>query len=176
MDVFISQNSFIIAQIIGFISMALVIITYQFKSHKAIMSMLIICAILWSLHYICLGQTAPLAMNFVNVLRCIIYYFRDKKWAKSNLIPAAFIVISIILGIISWDDWWSLLPLIASFFAIIANWLTDTKKLKILSVPCSACWLTYNVTHNSWAGTINEIFTLCSIAFYFIRTRKQSKQ
>ncbi len=170
---FISAHSFVIAQIIGFMAVATVIVMYQFKSHKVMMGIFVFMCTLWCLHFALLGCWSAVAMNAVNVVRSFIYGFRDKKWAQSNAIPAVFCVIAVVMVILTWENAWSLLPFIGGVAATIANWQTDTKKLKILTVPVSASWLIYNAHNVSYAGLINEIFALCSIGVYFIRTRKK---
>lgn len=170
---FITQHSFLLAQIIGFMAVATVIVMYQFKSHKLIMGTFVFICTLWCLHFALLGCWAAVAMNGVNVVRSFIYGFRDKKWAQGNWIPTVFCVAAVVMVILTWEDAWSILPLVGSVTATFANWQADTKKLKLLNVPVCASWLIYNIHNVSYAGMTNEIFALCSIAVYFIRTRKK---
>ncbi|MCH5197475.1 MAG: YgjV family protein [Oscillospiraceae bacterium] len=169
MSDFISAHSFVLAQIFGFIAMGLAILTYQFNKQKTVNIMLMIVAAVWCVHYAFLGLITPIAMNFVNVVRAFVYSRREKKWASGNCIPIIFIAVSIILVIFTWESYWSLLPCVASVFASLANWQTDTKKLRALTVPVCVCWLIYNAVNGSIAGAANETFTLISIAVAFFR-------
>ena len=173
---FITSHAQVFANIFGFSAMFTAIITYQFKKHRTIMLLIILCSSLWCCHYACLGLMTPIAMNALNIVKCTVYCFRDKKWTQSPVIPAVFIVISLIMTIITWQNYLSLLPFIAAVFASIAQWITDTKKLKILSIPVSVCWLVYNLINRSWAGLCNETFVLVSIAVALIRLKKRRRK
>lgn len=176
MSEFISAHAYVIAQILGFIAMGLAMLTYQFNKQKTVNFMLMAVAAVWCCHYAFLGLMTPIAMNFINVVRAFVYAHRDKKWASGNYIPIIFCVIAVILVIFTWDSLWSLLPCVASIFAALANWQTDTKKLRALTVPVCVCWLIYNAVSGSIAGAANETFTLVSIAVAFFRYDRKTNR
>ncbi len=163
----------LIAQGFGFIAMGIAIAMYQFKKHRTILILMTLCSFVWCLHFACLGLFTPVAMNLINVIRGIVYSFREKRSAQNNIIPAVFIVLCAGSVIVTWDSAWSILPFIASIFATIANWQKNTRLLKYLSIPVCVCWFVYNIANGSVAGTLNETFALISIAVYLVRTRKE---
>ena len=173
---FFTAHSYIIAQIFGFTAMGLAILTYQFNKQKTVNLLLMAVAAVWCLHYAALGKTTPIVMNVINVIRAWVYSRRDKKWAQSGAIPAVFCIAAAVLTDVTWDGFWSLLPGVASIFASLANWQTDTKKLRMLTVPVCVCWLIYNVFLHSIAGACNETFTLGSIAVAFFRYDRKKKE
>lgn len=164
-----------IAQIFGFIAMGIAIAMYQFKKHRTILILMSLCSLVWSLHFACLGLFTPVGMNMINVLRGVMYSFREKKWAQNNIIPAVFIILCAGSVILTWESIWSILPFIASIFATIANWQKNTRLLKYLSIPVCVCWFVYNIINGSIAGTLNETFALVSIAVYLLRTKNTDK-
>ena len=172
---FISEHLFIIAQIFGFAAMFTAFLTYQLNNHKKIMFVLLLVASLWCCHFMCLKEYTAVAMNFLNIIRCFVYGKRDKKWAQKNFIPYIFIVASAIMTALTWKTALSLLPFVASIFAALANWQTDPKRLKIMTIPINICWFTYNITCSSWAGAINETITFISIIISLIRYKIQDK-
>ncbi len=119
---FFTANQNIIAQIFGFIAMGIAISMYQFRKHRTILILMSLCSFVWCLHFACLGLFTPVAMNFINVIRGVVYSFRDKKWAQNNVIPIVFIVLCAGSVVLTWDSLWSILPFVASIFATIANW------------------------------------------------------
>lgn len=169
---FFSAHRELIAQIFGFVAMGIAISMYQFKKHRTILVLMALCSFVWCLHFAFLGLYVPVAMNFINVIRGVVYSFREKKWAQNNIIPAVFIVLCAGSVIITWDSLWSILPFIASIFATVANWQKNTRLLKYLSIPVCVCWFVYNAANGSVAGTLNETFALISIAVYLVRTKK----
>ncbi|MCQ2472153.1 MAG: YgjV family protein [Clostridia bacterium] len=173
---FITSHQQIFANIFGFSAIFVVMLMYQFKKHKTILLLMVLTSALWCCHFAVLGLMTPVAMNFVNVIRSFVFSFRNKKWAQSNLIPIAFLLVSMILVIFTWDGIWSILPCIGTIFATVANWQKDTKKLKLLTIPVCCSWLTYNAINHSWAGLCNETFALISIFVFLFRIRKSEKQ
>lgn len=173
MTEFFTAHGNFIAQAFGFVAMAIAISMYQFKKHRTILILMALCSLVWCLHFACLGLFTPVAMNFINVIRGIVYSYREKKWAQNNIIPALFIVLCAGSVILTWESAWSILPFVASIFSTIANWQKNTRLLKYLSIPVCVCWFVYNIVNGSVAGTLNETFALISICIYFIRTRKE---
>ena len=169
-DFFLTHRN-LTAQILGFIAMGIAISMYQFRKHRTILILMSVCSLVWSLHFACLGLFTPVGMNMINVLRGIVYSFREKKWAQNIVIPAVFIVLCAGSVVFTWESMWSILPFIASIFATIANWQKNTRLLKYLSIPVCICWFVYNIKNGSIAGTLNETFALISIFVYLIRTK-----
>ena len=173
---FFQSHSHLFANIFGFSAMFTEIIAYQFKKHRTIMLLIMLCSVLWCCHYACLGLMTPIAMNGLNIARNVVYCFRDKKWTQSPVVPGVFIVLSVVMTALTWDNAWSLLPLIAAVFASIGQWQTDTKKLKLLSIPISGCWFVFNAVNRSWAGLCNETFVLISIGVALWRLKEEDRK
>ena len=172
---FFQNYAFLIGQIFGFAAMATGIIMYQFKRHRTIMLLMMLCAGLWCLHFICLGKYTAVFMNLLNVVRSVLYSFRGRKWADSRLIPAAVCAASLAVSVLTWEGPLSLLPAVASVSATLAGWQTDTRKLKLLTIPVCLCWFTYNVFGRSYAGMANETFVLVSVFISLYRIHRERK-
>ena len=176
MTAFFTENMELIAQIIGFIAMFTAFLTYQLNKHKTIMIVLVIVASLWCVHFALLGQYTAVALNAVNVIRCVIYSFRYKRWAQYNFIPLIFIVISAIMTAVTWEGFLSLLPFFGCVFVTLANWQVNTKKLKLMTIPVCLCWFVYNFSCGSWAGMINETIAFTSIIISLVKDRVKNKK
>lgn len=159
----------LIAQILGFIAMGTGILVYQFNKHGTIMFIKVLIATLWCVHYILLGLWPAVAINILNIIRDSVYGLREKKNLNSPLIPTAFVIASFIPAIFTWENWGSLVPMIASVFSCIAHWQSNTKKLKILALPGNILWLGYDLVNKSWSGSVNDSFVIGSIVVSLIR-------
>lgn len=169
---FIKDNSFIIAQVFGFLAMLVSISMYQFNKHKKVMLLMVLCALLWCCHYTFLGLFTPVAMNFLGAVKNFIFSFKEGRQIESKTIPIIFLILSVVSTLLTWKDAWSVLPLIASVFAIVAQWQINVKHLRLLTIPVCVCWFIYNINNQSWAGTANEVFVLISIIVALIRNKK----
>ena len=176
MIAFLQAHSFLIGQIFGFGAMFVGIIMYQFKKHRTIMLLMMLCASLWCLHFVCLGKYTAVFMNLLNVARSVVYSFRGRRWADSKVIPAVICGASLVISICTWEGPLSLLPAVASVSSTLANWQTDTRKLKLLTIPVCAGWFVYNLFGHSYAGMANETFVFVSVLVALYRISRNEKQ
>jgi len=169
------EYSYLLSQIFGFAAMATCITMYQFKKHKTVLLLMVLCSSLWCVHYAFLGLMTPILMNLVNVVRNFTLSFRDKKWCQSKLIPVVFIAAAVVISIFSWQGPITLLPMFASASATVACWLTDPKKLRYATYPVCIGWFFYNMLNHSISAMCNEAFTFVSVTVALIRFYRQDK-
>ena len=88
-----------VAQIVGFGGAALNGLSFQQKKRKGIIGVQIGAAVLFIIHYILLGAYTGAALNFIGLLRSIVFINNDKKWAKSPVWLGVSVVISAISSV-----------------------------------------------------------------------------
>ncbi len=162
----------IVIQAIGVVAMILTIGCYQFKKRAHILLAQYLGNALWCIHYFFLGAYTALIMNALNVFRGIIYSL-DKKWAKHYAWVFLFAILSTILGIITFDKWFSVLPIIGTVIATFALKISHEntlRKVYIISVPP---WICYNLLAKSYPGAISSLFTMISLVVAIIRYREK---
>ncbi len=161
----------IIGQIVGFIAMAIIVISYQQKTHKNILLFQMVSGLLFTVHFLLLGAYTGAIMNLLGALRSLVYSNREKKFTSSVIWPILFTIGFAVSGILTWDGWISVVPLIAMIMSSIVLWIENPKINRALSIPTSTCWLVYNIkiTEPSYAGIATEIFVLTSIIIGIIR-------
>lgn len=166
--------TFIISQFIGFVAAAILLLSFQQKTHKRIVAMQACSGLLFAVQYLMIGAYAGMAGNLVGVIRSLVYMQRGKsKFADSIACPIVFAVIAAISGILTYEKPISLLPMAAMIISSFVMWSPKTQKLRALTMPTSAMWLIYNVLEKSYSGTVTEIFNLLSIIIALIRFRKK---
>ena len=158
-----------IGQIIGFIAMAIIVASYQQKSHKNILTFQMVSGLLFTVHYLLLGAYTGAVMNLLGAFRSLVYSNRSKKWASSVIWPICFSVAFLISGILTWDNVFSVFPLIAMLMSSVVLWIQQPKINRMLSLPTSSFWLIYNIKTLSYPGIITEIFVLGSIIIGIFR-------
>ena len=164
------------AQAAGDSARALTILSFQFRKHRWILAFMTASSVFWILHYVMMGLYPAAAINTMNMFRNYIYSLREKKGINSKLIPAFFVVVASVSVIATWKNVWSVLPLMASIIATIANWQTQTKKLKLLSFPRYGLWLAYDLINKDPAGAVNDAFTIGSISISLIKQRMEERK
>ncbi len=158
-----------IGQVVGFIAMAIIVISYQQKTHKNILVFQMVSGLLFTAHYILIGAYTGAIMNLVGAFRSLVYSNRNKKWASSIIWPILFSIGFLISGILTWENAFSVLPLIAMLMSSVVLWIEKPKINRIFSLPTSTCWLIYNIKTDSLAGIATEVFILTSIVIGIIR-------
>ncbi len=158
-----------VAQIIGFGGAALNVLSFQQKKRKGIIFLQIFAAVLFIIHFILLGAYTGAAMNFVSLLRSLVFINNDKKWAKSPVWLAVFVCVSIFASAYTRVDWTSILPATAMILTTVSYWLKNETKIRLVTFPSSPCWLVYDLITGSVSGVITEIFVMSSLIIAIVR-------
>lgn len=161
-------------------------LSLQFNTKLKIFFVQIFASILYILNYAFVIKTAlagVIAGSF-EMLRLITFYIIENKekynTKKVNLIAGiSFAVILTICGIITWDAWYSVLPIIG---AIVCSLVMGTKNvlwLKCVYVFQTICIVVYLIMLGLWINMISQVVVLvCGIVglITFILKRKKEKQ
>ena len=162
----------IIAQVFGIGAMVSLFLIYQQKDRKKLIAAKLSADIFWVAHYFCLGAVAGMIPNFVGIFRELIFINRKtKKWAGLFIWPIIFILINWGLGFRTFSSWYNLLPITASTFVTISLWIDNPRLTKLISIPISAAFLTYDIFVGSYIGIINESIAIGSIIIYFFKEK-----
>lgn len=158
-----------VGQVIGFIGMAMLFISFQQKENKKIYFWQIIGVSLFTVHFAMLGAYTGALLNILGVLRAVVFYNSEKKWAQSKLWVYGLLAAYVVVGILIWEDRYSLLPILAMVLSTFAFTADTPFHFRLLSFPCSPMWLTYNIHHFSISGSIAECCSMTSMIIAFIR-------
>lgn len=172
--------TYVIPQIFTIIMYGFLASTYFAKNRKNILILNFFGLIANGIAYVFLKAYTGLAMCFVSICRNIIFLIDEKKYGKSDkIIKKDFIilivlyVITIILTIFTYDDILSLLSVLATMIGTFSVWQKKTNIYKILGIPISLSWISYNIYIKSLFGIILEtILLICSITGYLLEIRK----
>lgn len=158
------------AQIIGFVGVAINLLIYQQKTQKRVLFFKFISDIAWALHYIFLGAFSGAAIACVGLLRETVFMLSQKHRKKWLVLFLCITVVSIYL---TWKNWFSIFPAIASFLSVISFWQRSPKRTRLLAFPISLCMCTYSISSGSWAGVCNELLTISSATIGLLRKEKK---
>ena len=168
------DTTFIISQVIGFIAAALLLLSFQQRTHRRIVIIQACSGFLFAVQYLMLGAYEGMIGNVVGFTRSIAYSFRGRSKAVDHIAcPAIFAILAGIGGIATYSNLASLLPMTAMMITSFVNWSPKTQQLRALNMPTSAMWLIYNLICSSYSGTVTEILNLISISIGLIRFRKK---
>ena len=159
----------ILIQIIGIVAMICSVSSFQLNKHKHIMLVQILATALFGLQYFLLGAYTGLALDIAGVLRDIVYYNKDKKWASSNWWTVFWVLVMLVVGIFTYQNWISLLMTAAMMLNTVSFSFTKPKLVRTTILISSPLLLVYNILTGSIGGVINELFTEISSVVGIIR-------
>ena len=165
--------TFIIAQVFGIISIILNIIVVQFKSKEKILIGMIISNLVVAIQFFLLNAITGGIISLINVIRCIVFYlFKKENKKPSVFVLLIFETIAIVSGIISWQNVWSILPIIATLTYTYGIWQDDVLKIKYISAITGFEWSIYDIIVRAYVGVIQGIIQMISAIVAIIRYDK----
>ena len=166
---------FLIAQFFGIIAIIFNKAIVHFNTKEKMLITMIISNLAVALQFFLLNAITGGIVSLINVFRCIVLYLFKKYDKKpSILVLVIFEVIVIISGIISWQNIWSILPIIATLTYTYAIWQDDVLKIKYVSLLVGLEWAIYSIIVRAYAGFIQEVMQVISSIVAVARYKKKT--
>ena len=163
----------LIVQTIGAIGYTTLALSYFKKEKKKILFMQIIAYIFFSIHYYLLNGITGAICNLIGLAALIIIYsFEKYKIDNKVLISILLMVFMFIVNIITFQNFFSIFPMIASIIVIISFLEDDENIIRGIGVIAAVCWLIYAIAYKSYIAIIFEVVTLINVCIAFIKNKK----
>ena len=167
---------FIIIQIIGAIAFVTLIASYYQKDKKHILFFQIIAYIFFTIHYYLLSGITGAICNVIGLFALLSIYIIEKyKWKNKNFVAGLFIIILFIINIVTFQNVFSIFPLIASIVVILSFMSDNEDFIRGIGVISAVCWLIYAIAYKSYISIIFEIITLIGTVIAFAKNTKNPK-
>jgi len=166
----------LIGQALGIVAVILGFITYQMRSPKALLVVNMITCGVFCAHYLLIGAISGFALNAVGFVRNIVYTNRDKKIFSSPVWPYVFAVIMLAAGLLSWQDWRSVLVLCGLVLNTLALSLKNAQHIRYSLLITCPMVLVYNLLLHSYGGVVFEGMSIASSLIGIVRFRKAGRE
>ncbi len=166
----------IFVQALGFIGIGLNIWAIQYNKHWQVILLKTLGSLMFVIQYVLLGAYTGAAMDIIGIIRNVTFIFLVKKGKSTTVGIIIFSIITVALGVFSWEGYISILAIFAKTITTVAYGIKNARIIRMFNLPSSACWLVYNLISFSLAGVLNEVFVLCSIAVAEIRLALKNKK
>lgn len=161
---------YFIAQMVGFIGVVLIILSYQCKSSKKLLGMQMGANAVYILHFFMLGAFSGSMNLAISFFRNFTLFNSNKKWAQHKLWMWFYITLHIVVTLLTWQDMFSILPCIGVVAMTFAMWTKNGKKIRLANLFVnSPAWLIYDIYAVSYSGIVCEVFALISVLTSFKR-------
>ena len=165
----------VIAEVIGIIGIICSILSFQCSQRKNVMLFQVLASLMFCTQLFLVGAVTGACLDSINFFRSLFFSI-DKKWAKSNWWLALFILLLLAAGIATWQNAYSILPMIGSLLSTVALWMKTSKKIRLISFFSGPYWLIYNVVNGAYSAAVNELIAMTSIVIGILRHDIKKKQ
>ena len=169
---------YVASLIAGLSAVALYLLCFQLKSAKKIIGCKLVSSILYVLQYILLFAFVGAAMDAAAIVTSALAYNKDRPFIRKYKYPIIIITsISIIaVGLLLYENIFSLLPIAGVLFESAAGWMKNEKRIRIVSLFAVPFWLVYNFITKAYGSAIGSFLALISIVSALIRYSRKEKQ
>lgn len=161
----------LVGQALGVIAVILGFITYQMKSPKLLLIINMITCGVFCLHYLLIGAVSGFVMNGMCMIRNVVYTNRDKKIFSSPLWPFIFAAVMLVAGLVTWQDWSSVLMVSALVINTLALSMKNAQHIRFSLLITCPLVLLYDVLLHSYGGIAFEAMSIVSAIIGIIRFR-----
>lgn len=169
----------IFAQAVGIAAMAVIIYSFQQKTHKKVVTFQFFGCMLFAANFFMLGAIVGALMNVISVLRALVYSNKEKFHGDHKGWMALFMTLYVLTYILTFTVFGKeftlynavleLLPVIAMVVTTVGFSTDSAKLVRLFGLVNSPCWLVYNIANFALGGIICEAFSLCSIFIGMLR-------
>ena len=159
------------ATVIGLAAVAMFVLSYQMKSRRQIIFFNAGSRLLYMLQYIILGAYEGLVLDGAAFLVSLLAQKKNSPRirAHTQLAMACGNAFLIGMGLLCWQNVYSLIPIFGVLFETGALWQEEEKKIRLLSLLGAPFWLAYNLLYCAYGSALGNVLTLVSIGLAMLR-------
>ncbi len=159
------------AQAFGFLAVATFLLSFQLKTRQKIILANAMSRLLYVLQYIFLGAFEGAVLDMIGLLSSVIAKYKESKFIAQH---AVWIVVMInvflmTVGILLYQNIFSLFAMLGIMFEITALWLTKEKNIRFLSFFSAPFWFIYNFANMAYGSAVGNLLTMVSIGIAMCR-------
>lgn len=166
---------FILIQLIGAIAFFALVGSYYLKEKKNILFMHIVAYVMFTIHYYLLSGITGAICNAIGLLALLAIYIIEKQnWKNKNLVAFVFIFIICIINIATFQNVFSIFPMIASIIVIVSFLMDNENYIRVIGLISAVCWLIYAIVYKSYISIGFEVFTIIGTLIALAKNTKKT--
>lgn len=168
-----------LATFFGVLAVVLFVLSYQIKSRKKLIAANALSRVLYVIQYILLHAFEGALLDMTAFFVSLLCHKRDSKFIKKHFVLTVIASNLAIIGIglITYKNAFSLLPILGVIFETLALWLRKERHIRFVSLAGAPFWLAYNLYTSAYGSAIGNVITLVSILVAILRydIKKETK-
>lgn len=161
----------LVGQIFGVFAIFLGFSSYQMKTSKKLLIVHLATCGVFAIHYLLIGALPACLLNATGVIRNIVYF----KKPHNKIYPVIFAIIMAILGVLSWQNIYSLLIILGLVINTACLSMKNPQHIRISLLVSCPIVLIYDILVLSVGGIVFETVSIISAIIGIVRERKSSK-
>lgn len=168
---------YILSQILVGISDIFCIMSMLSKQKKNIVILMVLSTLLFAIHYVCLGGWTGAGIGCIEIVfLLLLYLFEIKDKTKYNLyLSIATIIVCVIMSIITWSSWISILPMLGMVVYLFLMMFKNVMVVKSGALVRFVFNGTYMILLKSYVGAGLSLVILGFTIYGIIKDYKESK-
>lgn len=166
-----ARTILILSQIVGIMAVITYVLSYQLKKRKNITAVNATSSILYVLQYILLGAFEGAVLDVLSALATVVAHNKDKKILARHIkwVFAIIYLTMVASGLILYKNLFSLCPIVGAVLQTGAFWISDERKIRIVSFISGPFWLAYNIASCAYGSALGNIMCMISIGIAIYR-------
>ena len=166
-----------IALIVGLGAVFFFLLGFQFPKRNAIIACNVVSRVLYILQYLLLFAFEGAAMDLSAIPSSVFAARKQTPFVKKHkiVILVGVNAFMILMGVLFWKNWLSLVPLAGVMLECCALWMTKEKHIRWMSLLALPTWLFYNVSCGAYGAAIGNILGIGSIVMAMLRYDRPEK-
>ena len=159
------------AQIVGVLAVATFLWSYQQKKRRNIIALNATSRVLYIVQYLMLGAFEGAALDVLGTASSLAAQNKHRGLIKKYTLAAVAVIDAVIVavGLVLCENIFSLFPIVGVLLHTTAFWISDERKIRIVSFLGSPFWLVYNLSSAAYGSAVGDLLTMLSIAIAFCR-------
>jgi hypothetical protein len=159
----------IFIQAIGIFGTILFFLSYQCRSNRKLFRVQFVSYLCYTTHLLMLGAVTGGVSYILNTLRSFCLGSRY-AFLKGKAMCMIICILQLVTLILTWDGWWSILPVAANIAATIGGYTYNGQRIRAVGIFInSPLWILYDILVGSWAGVLDEVVTEASMLLSIYR-------
>ena len=156
---------------VGVLAVILFVSSYQIKKRNGIILCNAISRVLYILQYLLLLAFEGAVLDVLGLVSSVLAQKKDAPFLTRFRLPV-FLTVNVAMitaGVLLYRDIFSLFPLVGVLLHTNAFWISNEKRIRLMSFFGSPFWLVYNLRSLAIGSAIGDAMTIVSIGLAILR-------
>ena len=153
------------AHVLGILAVATFLLSFQFKTRRNILAVNLLSRALYIIQYILLGAFEGAVLDFSGFVLSFFARFKETEKVKKYfpVIITLVNVLLLIIGLVMYEDVFTLFAIAGIILEVSALWLTKEKNIRILTLFSAPCWFAYNFANHAYGSVVGNVLLVISV-------------